>query len=550
MNRGQRRNSNWGQRRIPLRAWRCTGRAALLSLLAAAHGAWASELVIGRGSEPQSIDPHFTRAGPNQMTALHIFDRLLLTDENVRPIPGLAESWEIEDERTWLIRLRAGVKFHDGSPFTADDVVYSLERVPNVPRSPASFAQSLSMLESIEVVDELTLRFHTTEPAPQFIENIGTIYILSRAASEHAQSIEFNDPEVAVGTGPYRFVSWTPGDRLVLKRNDEYWGEPPEFETVVLRFITTDAARVAALRSGSVDVIDLVAPADLPSLLKMEDINIFRVGSLRLVYMALNQREDLAVFTTPDGRPLAANPLRDPRVRRALSLLIDRRGLTDYILQGAGEPATQIVPAGVFGFSPRIPLAPPDRERARQLLAEAGYPEGFGVTVHGSGNRFVMDSEVTLAIGQMLAHGGITVNRVEVRPYAAYTAKAAAGEYPIFLFSYGNTSGESSRGLSNLFHSHDPARDLGTLNRTRYANAEFDQAITAALQEFDEAERERLLQHAAEIVFMHDNALIPLYFESAVWAARKGLHVVPRRDLRTLAVSVSLVNQGAGEQGR
>jgi peptide/nickel transport system substrate-binding protein len=523
--------------------------SVVLVLLVAAP-ALAQELVIGRGSEPQSIDPHFTRAGPNQMTAMHIFDRLLDTDEQVRPQPGLAVSWEVEDELTWLVRLRPGVRFHDGSPLTADDVVYSLQRAPNVPRSPASFAQSLSMLAGIEVIDELTLRFRTTQPAPQFMENLGTIYILSRAASEHAESIEFNDPAVAVGTGPYRFVSWAPGDRLVLRRNPDHWRGPPEFEAVVMRFISTDAARVAALRSGSVDVIDLVGPADLPSLRAIPGINVYQVGSLRLVYLAINQREDLGGFTTPDGRPLEHNPLRDPRVRRALSLLVDRHGLTDYVLQGAGEPATQIVPGGVFGYAPSIPLTPPAPEQARQLLAEAGYPAGFGVTVHGSSNRFVMDSEITLAIGQLLARGGLTVNRVEVRPYAAYTAKATRGEYPLFLFSYGNTSGESSRGLSNLFHTRDRARDLGTLNRTGYSNAEFDHLINQALQEFDDEERERLLQRAAEVVFRDDVAVVPLYFESAVWAARAGLEVVPRRDLRTLAMYVRTVEQTAGGKGR
>jgi peptide/nickel transport system substrate-binding protein len=517
--------------------------AALLAsaLLLAAPLTLAQELIIGRGNEPQSIDPHFTRAGPNQMTALHIFDRLVLSDQNVRPIPGLAVSWEAEDELTWLIRLRESVRFHDGTPFTADDVVYSFERAPNVPRSPASFAQSLSTLASIEVIDELTLRMRTFEPSPQFIENIGSIYILSRAASEGAQSIEFNNPGVAVGTGPFRFVSWQPGDRLTLERNDDYWGDTSDFQSVVMRFITTDAARVAALRSGSVDIIDLVGPADLPSLRGMRNINVFQVGSLRMVYLALNQREDMTRFTTRTGRPLAENPLRDARVRRALSLLIDRRGLTDYILQGAGEPATQIVPVGSFGFAPSIPEPHVNRAEAHALLAEAGYSDGFGVTVHGSGNRFVMDSEITQAIGQMLARGGIRVNRVEVRPYAAYTPKAAAGEYPIFLFSYGNTSGESSRGLSNLLHSYDAQRDLGTLNRTRYSNPDFDAVITAALQEFDDDAREQLLQRAAEIAFHEDTALVPLYFESAVWAAREGLEVLPRRDIRTLAMSVRIV---------
>lgn len=528
---------------VPARLTRAIGvlrATALLCLLAASGVVHAQQLTIGRGSEHQSMDPHFTRAGPNQMTAMHVFDRLIHTDENVRPVPGLALSWEAEDELTWLIHLRPGVRFHDGTPLTADDVAYSLERAPRVPRSPASFAQSLSTLAEIEIVDDLTIRFRTTRPSPQFMENVGTIYILSRRASEGAESIDFNDPRVAVGTGPFRFVSWQPGDRLTLERNDDYWGERSDFERVVTRFISTDAARIAALRAGSVDLVDLVNPADLPHLRSMRGINVFQVGSLRLVYLALNQREDMTAFTTATGRPLGANPLRDHRVRRAIGKMIDRRGLTEYILQGAGEPATQMVPAGVFGYASSIRAGDVDHAAAHSLLDEAGYPDAFGVTLHGSGNRFVLDSEITQAIGQMLARGGLIVNRVEVRPYAAYTPRAAAGDYPLFLFSYGNTSGESSRGLSSLFHSYDAERDLGTLNRSRFSNAEFDAVINAALEEFDEVERERLLRQAAEIAFREYMAVIPLYFESAVWAARAGLEVVPRRDIRTLAMSVRI----------
>ncbi len=514
-----------------------------LSIVAATTSLSAAEqLVIARGNEPVSIDPHFSRNGNNQMTSLHIFDRLLLSDENARPTPGLAVSWENEDEVTWLVHLREGVTFHDGTPFTAADVVFSFERAPDVPNSPASYAESLSTLESMEVVDDHTIRFRSNRPNPQFMENIGNIYIISRAAAEEATSNDFNDPAIAVGTGPFKFVSWVPGDRLTLERNPDYWGQVSDFDTVVMRFITNDAARVAALLSGDVDVIDLVAPADLPRLRESSDINVFEVGTVRLVYLALNQSDDAPLLTDLAGNPLEENPLQDPRVRRAISLLIDRQGITDNILQGSGEPASQTVPEGVYGYASSIPVTQHDHEEAKRLLAEAGYPDGFGVTVHGSGDRFLMDGEITQAVGQMLAQGGLQVNDVQVRPYSVYTTEAANGDYSIFIFSYGNSSGEASRGLSNLFHTFDPDRDLGTLNRFRYSNPVFDEAITKALQEFDPDAREALLNESAEIALAQDTAMVPLYFQSLAWAAREGLEVTPRRDERTLAMSVRVTN--------
>jgi peptide/nickel transport system substrate-binding protein len=528
----------------PLASAKRLGTAALFSLLMTTTlpvgHAMAEDLLIARGNEPVSIDPHFSRNGNNQMTSLHIFDRLLLSDENARPIPGLAVSWENEDELTWLVKLREGVQFHDGTPFTAQDVVYSFERAPDVPNSPASFAESLSTLESMEVVDDHTIRFTSNRPNPQFMENIGTIYIVSHIAAADAESIDFNDPAVAVGTGPFRFVSWVPGDRLILERNPDYWGEVSDFENVTMRFITNDAARVASLLAGDVDVIDLVAPADLPQLHAASNINVFETGTVRLVYLALNQADGAPLLTDQSGAPLDENPLQNSNVRKAISLMIDREGIVENILQGSGEAASQTVPEGVYGYTANLDVTQPDLEEAQRLLAEAGYPDGFGVTVHGSGDRFLMDGEITQAIGQMLARGGLQVNGVEVRPYSVYTGEAAAGEYSLFIFSYGNSSGEASRGLSNLFNTFDPDRDLGTLNRFRYSNPEFDELIARALEEFDLDLREQLLGEAAELALGEDTAMVPLYFQTLAWAAREGLEVIPRRDERTLAMSVSI----------
>ena len=510
-------------------------------VLAAAMGlaalpAVAQDLTIGRANEPQSIDPQFSRTGNNQMTALHIFDRLILTDENVRPIPGLAVEWTNEDDTTWLVKLREGVTFHDGTPFTAADVVYSLERAPDVPNSPASFAASVSNLAGMEVIDDHTIRFTTETPDPLFLSNIGTVYIVSKAATEGMENEDFNSGKAAIGTGPYKFVSWSPGDRLELVRNDAYWGDAPAYANVTMRFISNDAARVAALLSGAVDLIDLVPPADLPNLRANDAITVYDTPTVRLIYLALNQAEDAPFLTDLSGNPLPRNPFLDARVRKAVSMMIDRQAIIDRLFYGAGEAASQIVPAGVFGFNPDIPVTPYDPDGAKALLAEAGYPDGFGITLHGSNDRFNQDAELAQVIGQLLARGGLTVNAVETLPYSVFSKDAGANAYGAFLFSYGNSTGEASRGLLSAIHTYDEASGLGNLNRFRYSNPAFDAAVVAAAQIFNDAEREAALAAAQKIAFEEDTAIVPLYFQALSWASKASVDYTARRDERTLAM--------------
>lgn len=516
--------------------------ALALALVLWSLPALAQTLVIGRANEPQSIDPQFSRTGNNQMTALHIFDRLVLTDANVRAYPGLAESWENPDPLTWLVHLRQGVKFHDGSPFTAADVVWSLERAPNVPNSPASFAGSVADLATMEIIDDHTIRFTTKEPTPLFIENIGTVYIVSRAATEGRANEDFAAGPAAIGTGPYRYVSWQPGDRLELERNDDYWGAKPAYQHVTMRFISNDAARVAALLSGAVDLIDLVPPGDLPNLRANKDLVVYDTPTVRLIYLALNQNDDAPFITGIDGRPLPQNPFKDASVRRAVSMMIDRQAIIDRLLYGAGEPASQIVPEGVFGWSPDVPVTPYDPEGAKKLLAEAGYPDGFGITLHGSNDRFSQDAELAQALGQLLARGGLKVNGVETLPYSVFSKDAGKNAYGAFIFSYGNSTGEASRGLLSVIHTLDDGRDLGSLNRFGFSDPDFDRAVEDAAQVFDPAEREKGLQAAAVIAFAEDTAMVPLYFQALSWASKATVAYEARRDERTLAMGARPAN--------
>ena len=510
-----------------------------LALLISTSGL-AADLTIGRASEHSSIDPLFSRTGTNYSTSGQIFERLVMNDANNQLHPALAVSWRAIDPTTWEIKLRDKVKFHDGSDFTAEDVVFSFDRARNVPNSPASFTGAVASVVNLRALDRLTVQLKTSQPVPSLMEQIGRAFIMSKKASTGLTTADFNAGKGMIGTGPYRFVEWLPGQRLVIKRFDGYWGPKPDFENVTLRFIPKDASRLAALLAGDVDLIDEVSPDGAKQLKDNSKVQVFSIGSTRLIYLALDSDRDQSPFVTDvNGKPLDRNPLKDARVRRALSLMIDRKLITDRLLDGSGEPAGQLVPQGLGGHDPS--LAPPKQDvaAAKKLLAEAGYPNGFGLTLHTSADRFARDADLAQAVGQMLSRGGIKVNNVFALPYNVYASAATKREYSAFIFSFGTTTPDATIGLMNVMATYDKNAGLGAFNRSRYSNPQFDAALKRAMVEFDERKRNALLQEATRIAF-NDVGIVPLYWPIVHWASKKGIVYEPRRDEYTLAQKARL----------
>ncbi|ALM87289.1 ABC transporter substrate-binding protein [Bordetella sp. N] len=509
--------------------------ALAAALCAATATATARPLTIAVAAEPSSMDPLFSRTGNNQAAAENIFDRLVSTDENMQVQPGLAVSWKAVTPDTWEIKLRQGVKFHDGTPLTPDDVVFSLQRAGTVANSPAPFTGAVRGIEKIEIADSETLRIHTKGPVPDFMEQAGLVYILARHAADGKKNEDFNRGTAAIGTGPYKFKQWQPGDRLELVRNDAYWGRKPDFETLTIRYISNGATRVSALLSGTVDLIDSVPPTDAAKLKTNPAISVFSSPSARLIYLALDSARDRSPFITDAaGKPMSVNPLKDVRVRQAISALIMREPLTARMLSGAGVPAGQMVPEGLGGYSPALPAPKYDPAAAKSLLAAAGYPNGFGITIHTSNDRFFGDSEIGQAMGQMLARGGIKVNGVVTQPYNIYAGAAAKQTYSAFIFSYGNSTSDSANGLTNVLATFDAEKGTGAFNRSRYSNPRFDSLLAQASSQFDTAQRDALLRQAAETAF-NDVAVVPLYFPVVEWAARKGITFKANKLERTSA---------------
>jgi peptide/nickel transport system substrate-binding protein len=449
-------------------------------------------------------------------------------------------SWRAIDPTTWEIKLRDKVKFHDGSDFTAEDVVFSFERARNVPNSPASFAGAVASIVNMRALDRLTVQLKTSQPVPSLIEQVGRAFILSKKASTGLTTADFNAGKGMVGTGPYKFVEWQPGQRLVMKRFDGYWGPKPDFENVTLKFIPKDASRQAALLAGDVDLIDEVSPDGAKQLKSNPKMQVFSIGSTRLLYLSLDSDRDQSPFITDAaGKPMDKNPLKDVRVRRALSLMIDRNLIVDRLLDGSGEPAGQMVPKGMGGFDPTLVPPKQDVAAAKRLLAEAGYPNGFGITIHTSADRFARDSDLGQVIGQMLSRGGIKVNNVFALPYNVYASAATRREYTAFIFGFGTTTPDSTIGLMNVLATFDKEAGTGAFNRSRYSNPRFDAALKQAMVEFNDAKRNTLLQEATRVVF-NDVAVIPLYWPTVHWAAKKGIVYEARRDESTLAQKAKL----------
>ncbi len=512
--------------------------ALLAAALLAPAGAGAQTLRVGLAAPVTSIDPHFANASPNTAFARHVFEPLTVRGADGKPEPSLAVSWKPLSDGAWEFRLRPGVRWHDGRPFTADDVVFSFARAPSVPNSPAGFGGYLRAVARVEVVDPLLIRIHTGEPAPNLPIDLGAVVIVSRHVGENASTADYNSGQAAVGTGPYRFASYAPGAQVEVTRNDDWWGPRQDWERVSFRMLTNPAARTAALLSGDADIIAAPSPTDLPRLRADPAVQIFERQGTRLLYMSpdFSRTGETPFITGADGKPLPRNPLLDLRVRQALSLAVNREALAERVLQGMAEPTGQWMPRGAFGFDPDIAPPAQDLARARALLAEAGHPQGFRMVLNASSDRYPADAQVAQAVAQMWTRVGVATT-VEAQPFAIYLARAARQEFSMVQESWGSTSGEGGNLLLNVIHGFDAPRRRGASNDTRYSNPALDGRIDAALTTIDDADRERLVREATREA-TDDVAIIPLFLYKNAWAARRPITYVPRADEFTLATGV------------
>ncbi len=512
----------------------------LLALLFALPAA-AQDLRIGLKTEPSALDPQFHNLGPNNQIAQHLFDPLVAKDAQQLPVPALALSWKTVSDTVWEFKLRPGVKFHDGSPFTAEDVVFTYERAAKVPNSPSPFTLITRQITKLEIVDPLTVRLSTAAPAPLLPLDLSGLPILSHiaaagAAPEGKTTAELNRGEGLVGTGPFKFTDWKRGSELVLARNDDYWGPKSAWAKVTFRPLTNAASRVAALLAGDVDLIEDPPTADLARLRKEPKVGLAEAVSSRVIYIALDQFAEPSPGI-PDTK--GKNPLKDKRVREALSHAIDRKGIVDKIMEGVGQPAGDLLPAPAFGTSKDTRPDKYDAAAAKKLLAEAGYPNGFSITLGTPNGRYINDLKVAQAVAAMWSRVGVKTE-VEAAAPPVFFKNRDEYRYSAYLAGWGSDSGEMSNPLRALAATPSREKGMGGTNRGRYSNPAMDAKLEEAMRTVDDKKREALLQEASRLV-MADYGLLPLHFELSVWAMRRDLTYAGRADQATLAQFVKPV---------
>ncbi|MGD1880758.1 MAG: ABC transporter substrate-binding protein [Paracoccaceae bacterium] len=511
---------------------------ALAVGLGAAAAVSAQTLTMGVRGGPESMDPHFSALGPHAEAAKHVFDTLVWSGDGLQIEPGLAESWTPIDEDTWEFKLRQGVKFHDGSDFDAEDVKFSIERIPVV-TGPTTTTIYVRRVASVDIIDTHTIHINTDGQAATLPNDFIRLFIVSSEAAADYSTPEtaaegFNSGKATIGTGPYKFVSWQPKGDLVLARNDDYWRGEGAWETVIRKEIPNDSSRLAALKAGQVDVINYVSSVDYLALERDSAIDAVKGDSVYIMNLQLDQREDTPLVRAIDGSDLDDNPFRDLKVRQAIDHAIDRQTMVDIVLEGLGKPANQMMPPGFFGSSEDIPMPTYDPAKAKELLADAGYADGFEVDLYCTADRLPGDGAICQGLGQMLTQVGIKTNVNAISKTVYFPAQARL-EYSMFMNGWGTLTGEASYTLGGLAHSNNPDVKLGAFNRIEYKNDEVDQLLQAGATMMDPDERRATYEEAMEKV-VADKAYISLVQLQTVWGAKAGmLEFTPRFDEDTLA---------------
>ncbi len=507
------------------RALGLTSRAWILACLACltltlAGPSWAAEekvLTVGLSTEPVSLDPHAIATASVISMCANIFDSLVFVDEDLKTWPGLAQKWENTDPLTWVFHLRQNVKFHDGSPFTAEDVKFSIERAKNWEKS--GIKSRVRFITKVEVVDPQTVKLITDKPFAPLTRFLYWVPIMSKAYVEaKGQDHQATNP---MGTGSYRLKEWIKGDHFTLIANREHFAGPASIQTVKVRPLNNNATRTAALLSGEVQLIDFVPVRDTKRIEADKKLKIMTKPSTRCIYIYMDQDRVKSPKIKGDK-----NPFMDLKVRKAVALAVNKEALVKHVMNGFAVPAEQMYPQTVTGSDPALKGPGHNLEEAKRLLKEAGYPDGFEVTFDTTNDDFANDDEIAQAVASQLAKIGIKV-KINAAPKKIIYALQGSRDTSFGTSYWTSSMGDAIRFLDNCAHANSKDKGLGRWNIGGYGDKESDALIEQSGKSVDQKLREQAMQKAQQIFLARDQAFVPLYFPVNIYGVSAGLSFTP-----------------------
>jgi len=504
----------------------CAVSLALALGFGAAGIASAAPLKWAAQNDVLTLDPHSQNHATTHNILGHAYEALVRYDKEYKVEPALATSWQATSPTSWRFNLRKNVKFHDGSPFTADDVIFSFDRI----RQPQGTMQIyVSGIKEIKKVDDHTIDIILDKPVPTLLNNFTTFYIMSKAwaaanKSEKVQDYKAKEETFASrntnGTGPYILKEWAPDQRIVLTANKSWWGKLDGNVTdITYTPIKADATRIAALLAGDVDVVTDLPTQDVARLRSNQNLSVLDGPEVRTIFIGLDQGSNELKY----GHK-GANPFKDVRVRQALNMTVDRQAIQRTIMRNLSLPAALMIAPGVNGHSPDLDKPPAvNIDAAKKLLADAGYPNGFEFTLDCPNNRYVNDEEVCQAVVGMWAKIGVRT-KLNAMPFGPFIAKIQNFDSSAYLLGWGVATYDAQYSLQSLVRTRTSGAD-GNFNLAKVSNKKVDDLVDAMGIETDTAKRNAMIKEALTIT--RDEALyIPLHHQMRPWAMKKNVTMV------------------------
>ncbi len=507
--------------------------AALALLAGAATLTQAKTLRWASQGDPQTMDPHSQNESMTNMMNGQVYEKLVARDRSLNIVPALATEWQQTGPLAWRFKLRPNVKFHDGSALTADDVVYSINRAKELSSQVNVYANAVG---TPRAVDPMTVEFTLDKVNPIFLQHMDALWIMSKSWSEKhkvLKPLDFKNKEEsfasfnANGTGPFMLVSRAPGIKTVYKRNPAWWGKAEgNVDEIVYTPIGNDATRLAALVSGEIDFVLDPAPRDVPRLRTTSGVKIIDGPENRVVFIGMDQGRDKLLYGNVPGDK---NPFKDVRVRRALYQAIDIETMKTKLMNGQSFPTGGITPSSLasYGDAQVETRMPFDLEKAKALMAEAGYPNGFEVTLDCPNNRYINDEEICITLASMWAKLNVKV-RVNAMPRATYFAKLDKLDTSMYMLGWGGAVTDAETTMTPVLRNRGE-KGVGYYNYGDSKNDKFDELAAKSSVEADPAKRKDLVI-AALREYTSQAHILPLHRQVIPWAARTNVEAVHRAD--------------------